>query len=229
MSNVAVTAAEAPFVPGISQHCDQWCSYCPMTARCLAYRRFVARQEQQGPDAFRDFDDVIAFTREIAAMEGRTTPELDALLSPDPTVRDSVPEVDDPLDDLAARYAFDVARFLGRRGWTPPIRPTPQPSPLDVVAWYHEMMHLRLSRALASAILAERGRRENIVDANGCAKVVLVGIDRSRAALRRLRGQRDDTRGVALLETLDALSAAVERRFPFARDFIRPGLDAPVA
>jgi len=228
-AHVAQTPLDPAFVPGISQHCDQWCSYCAMTAHCLAYCRSTERREQQGPEAFKNFDDVIEFTREIAAAEGRTTPELDALLSPDPTVRDSVPDVDDPLDDLAARYAFEAARFLERRSWMPPVRPTPQPSSLDVVAWYHVLIHLRLGRAVASAILAARGRADRIVDANGCAKMVLVGIDRSRAALRRLRGHRDDARVVSLLETLEELAPAVERRFPSARDFIRPGLDGPVA
>ena len=59
--------------------------------------------------------------------------------------------------------------------------------------------------------------------------MVLVGIDRSRAALRRLRGARDDERIASLLDTLDRLAPAIERRFPAARAFIRPGLDGSVA
>jgi hypothetical protein len=215
-------------VPGIYEHCDQWCSYCPMTARCLAHRRLRARQAQNGPDAFSSLEDVIEFTREVSRAEGRPTPELDALLSPDPAVQASLPEIDDPLDDLASRYEFETMRFLERRHWTPPVRPTPQPSSIDVVAWYHVLIQSRLARALARSMEAARGRADRLVDANGCAKMVLIGIDRSRAALGRLRGLCDDQRVASLLDTLDRLGPAVEQRFPAARAFIRPGLDGPI-
>ncbi len=218
----------AALVPGIYEHCDQWCSYCPVTSRCLAYRRMKAREEQFGIP-FRNVEEIIEFTREVTAEEGRSTPELDALLSPDPVVRSLIPEVDDPLDDLVSRYWFEAQRFLERRNWMPPVQPAPQPSPIDVVAWYHALMASRLGRALMSATQALRGRAERLIDANGCAKMILIGIDRSHAALRRLRGQRDDRRVVALIETLEQLGPAVERRFPGARAFIRPGLDGPLA
>ncbi len=220
--------SDPTLVPGIYEHCDEWCSYCPVTAHCLAYRRLRALLEENGVAAFRSFEDVIEFTREVHAAEGQSTPELDALLSPDPAVRALVPEVDDPLDDLATRYLFEAGRFLQRRSWVLPIPPPPQPSPIDVVAWYHVLIQSRLGRALAGAIQASRGRAERMSDANGCVKMVLVCIDRSHAALRRLRGQRDDARVVRLLETLEQLGPAIERRFPFARAFIRPGLDGPV-
>jgi hypothetical protein len=58
--------------------------------------------------------------------------------------------------------------------------------------------------------------------------MVLIGIDRSRAALGRLRGLCDDQRVASLLDTLDRLGPAVEQRFPAARAFIRPGLDGPI-
>jgi hypothetical protein len=225
----AEAASDSALVPGIYEHCDQWCSYCPMTAHCLAYRRLQARQEQNGPEAFTSFEDVIEFTREVSAAEGRSTPELDALLSSNPAVRASLPEVDEPLDDLASRYAFEVGRFLQRRGWMPPVQSPPQPSPIDVVAWYYLLIETRVARALARSVQAARGRADRMADANGCAKMVLIGIDRSRAALRRLRGARDDGRVASLLETLERLAPAIEQRFPSARAFIRPGLDGPLA
>lgn len=228
-SQSAEALADPSLVPGIYEHCDQWCSYCTMTSRCLAHRRYQALAEEHHGTAFRSMEDLIEFSREVSAAEGRSTPELDALISPDPTARALVPEVDDPLDDLASRYSFEAFRFLERRHWMPPVQPGPQPAPLDVVAWYHLLIHSRLFRALASAAQAARGRPERIVDANGCAKMVLVAIDRTRAALRRLRGDRDDARVVALLETLDELAEATQERFPSARAFIRPGLDGPLA
>jgi len=220
---------DCALVPGIYEHCDQWCSYCAATARCLAFRRMQERQAQWGTP-FKSLEDIIEFTREVKAEEGSLTPELDVLLSPDPATRMAVtPEIDDPLDDLASRYVFEAHRFLERRNWMPPIQVAPQPSPLDVVAWYHLLIGTRVGRALASAIQAANGRGAWMEDANGCAKMVLVGIERSHRALRTLRGQRDDARVVVLLETLEQLAPAIERRFPAARAFMRPGLDGPLA
>ncbi len=221
-------AGEAGVVPGIYEHCDEWCSYCPMTSRCTAFRRLAARPRKHDGEAFDSLEEAIEFSREVRAAEGKPTPELDALLSPDPVVRATMPEVDDPLDDLATRYAFETSRFLHHRRWLPPVRPTPQPSPIDVVAWYHVLIETRIDRALTSALRSRGGSGDGMMDANGCAKMVLVGIDRSCAALARLRGMRDDWRVASLLETLERLGPAVERRFPEARAFMRPGLDAPV-
>ncbi len=216
-------------VPGIYEHCDQWCSYCAATTRCLAFRHLRVRQEQFR-EPLRSLEDVIEFTREVKAEEGSLTPELDMLLSPDPAKRMALmPDVDDPLDDRGYRYAFEAHRFLERRHWMPPIQVAPQPSPIDVIAWYHLLIGTRICRAIVSQMQASRGRRDAwLDDANGCAKMVLVGIDRSHAALRRLRGQRDDARVAGLIETLEHLGPAIERRFPAARAFIRPGLDAPL-
>jgi len=226
------TSEDAPgpaALPGVFEHCDRWCDYCTVTSQCPACRRPGDPDARRGPDAFRRLDDLVEFARDIAAEEGRMSPDLRALRSSDPAVPASVSSVDDPLDDLAWRYTFEAARFLEHRHWLPPVCPSPQPSPLDVVAWYHVLINMRLGRALASAIQARRGMADRAMDANGCAKMVLVAIDRSHASLRRLRGWRDDARVVMLLETLEQLSRGVEGRFPSARGFIRPGLDGPVA
>ncbi len=225
---IADASRDSTLVPGIYEHCDQWCSYCEATTRCLAFRRLQVRQERGAP--FCTLEDVIEFTREVRAEEGNLMPELDVLLSADPAKRMALmPDVDDPLADLAYRYACETQRFLERRHWMPPVQIAPQPSALDVVAWYHVLIETRVERALASEMQAHRGRGRWMEDANGCAKMVLVGIDRSHAALRKLRGQRDDARVTALLETLEHLGPAVERHFPDARTFMRPGLDGPVA
>ena len=65
------------------------------------------------------------------------------------------------------------------------------------------------------------------MDANGSAKVALVAMDRSIAAWRALRislPEKSETIKPLLIE-LSGLRAAVEGRFPRARDFIRPGFD----
>jgi hypothetical protein len=66
-------------------------------------------------------------------------------------------------------------------------------------------------------------------DSEGSAKIALIGIDRSLSAWGELAAQWDG-RGAAIGEIVNHLSrlrAMVEKEFPRARDFIRPGFDTP--
>lgn len=231
MSSHPLPIADDPaLVPGVYNHCDQWCSYCQLTARCLVHRIWL-EWRQRGHGEFSDFADVIAFTREVAAAAGATTPELDALLSPNPADRAGLDTVDDPLERLGREYAGEASRFLQLSGWMAPPEngwPLPQPAPLDVVAWYHVFIAAKVYRALASEAQGARGRVGMLEDANGSAKVALVGIDRSRAAFRRLAHHHDVPRIARILALLDRLGSGLEARFPDARAFPRPGLDAAI-
>ena len=62
-----------------------------------------------------------------------------------------------------------------------------------------------------------------------CAKLAIVSIDRSRAALEGLRGTFGVDRIDPLIAILGELTCGLEQRVPDARAFVRPGLDCPVA
>jgi hypothetical protein len=69
--------------------------------------------------------------------------------------------------------------------------------------------------------------RASRMDSNGSAKIALVAMDRSIAAWRALQislPEKSETIKPMLIE-LSGLRGDVEKRFPCARDFIRPGLD----
>jgi len=69
--------------------------------------------------------------------------------------------------------------------------------------------------------------RANRMDSNGSAKVALVAIDRSIAGWCSLQMALPDKAHTInpILVELDRLRRLTEKRFPQARDFIRPGLD----
>lgn len=99
---------------------------------------------------------------------------------------------------------------------------------LDVVHWYLFFIDVKLRRAVASRVDAARdGASEFSGDADGSAKIALVAIDRSIGGWARLRahlaGEADAM--LDLLVQLERLRRAVEREFPHARDFKRPGFD----
>jgi hypothetical protein len=230
MSRPAVTTPiqDPSLIPAVHRYCDEWCARCPVTARCLVRRLLLEREKRHGTSYDMSLEEIIEFTHEVAAAEGRTTPELDALLSPDPAVRARVPEVDNPLTRLGARYAMEADWYLRSCGWTPPSSPdTPDPSLLDVLAWYHVFIRLRIDRAVTSHLQAVRGRQDRLEDALGCAKLVLVSLDRSREALEGLQRESGEPYIGRMLTTLSELTQMMEVRFPAARSFVRAGLDGP--
>lgn len=225
-------AADPNLIPGVYNYCDQWCTYCPVTGRCLAFRCLKDREHRSAGDIFTDMaasvNEVIAFTRDVVAAEGGSTPELDALAALAPLEAPPLPEIDDPLEGLGRQYAIEASRFLIT---TPPaaVRPVDArpsgPAPIEVVMWYHVLIAVKIFRALVSEAQAAQGQADRAEDAAGTAKVALLGVDRSRKALKQIVAKTHDPRAFRLITLLDQLGSRLEGRFPNARAFVRPGLD----
>ena len=99
-------------------------------------------------------------------------------------------------------------------------------TPVNVVAWLHMMIASKTFRALVSLHKASHGEPWFCDDANATAKLVLTSIDRSRAAFEEMeKVDPSDARVANLGDYLGMMSAAMEKRFPEARAFVRPGLD----
>jgi hypothetical protein len=65
-------------------------------------------------------------------------------------------------------------------------------------------------------------------DANGSAKLVLVAIQKSRAAIERMQANEPGEDFTGLTSALVTLERGIEERFPDARTYVRVGLDVPV-
>ena len=179
-------------IPGVHHYCDEWCDYCPVTARCLgflctqAYRMERGRNEDE--DTFASMEEAVEFTRQLSAIEGVRTDELDELLAHPPG--ESGVRTEDPLAERALDYAARAEILLlpialqlaSRRSARSPSGPSPE----EVTIWYHLRIYMKIFRALVSAPQAtcDEGARSD--DALGCAKLALVSIERSRSALRTL-------------------------------------------
>ena len=94
--------------------------------------------------------------------------------------------------------------------------------------WYHLRIYMVLFRALV-ARTGGNACADRIEQATGCAKLALMSVQRSRAALDSLRGGTDEAEIEALMALLETLERGVDERFPKAREFVRVGLDCPVA
>jgi hypothetical protein len=229
-------AADPALIPGVYNYCDQWCTYCPVTARCLAFRCLKDRENRSAGDIFTDMaaslNEAIAFTRDVVAAEGGSPPELAALAALPPLETPAMPTIDDPLERLGRQYAMETSRFLMATPSTAfhtagnvASRPG-GPTPIEVVMWYHVLIAVKIFRALVSDEHAKQGQPDRAEDAAGTAKVALLAIERSRKALRQISSGSHDPRALRLITLLDRLGSDVEARFPNARAFVRPGLDS---
>jgi hypothetical protein len=100
--------------------------------------------------------------------------------------------------------------------------------PVEVVGWYQHLIYVKLMRAIRGE-LAEQLEilDEYPKDSDGSAKVALIGIDRSIAAWGEIRNlfPHRNNQILDILVHLEQLRRTVEKTFPNARAFIRPGFD----
>jgi hypothetical protein len=97
---------------------------------------------------------------------------------------------------------------------------------LDVVAWYQYFIGAKVHRALHGAEDADEPE-DMPRDCDGSAKIALMAVDRSIAAWATLRKAVADEADTILdfMVLLDRLRRGMEKAFPDARAFVRPGFD----
>jgi hypothetical protein len=165
------------------------------------------------------------------------------------------PEADKPrvvhlLPAMAQRYALLVDERVKNNGdWIEPeptlspnhlhlIKgpPPPREDPisrkeaLEVILWYQVFLPPKLGRAWMSKAEEVETEEDDIPkDSEGSAKIALIGIDRSLSAWGELAAQWEGQSAAIgkIASHLTRLREMVEKEFPRARDFIRPGFDTP--
>ena len=103
---------------------------------------------------------------------------------------------------------------------------------LEVVQWYQHQIYVKLARAISGQMEEESEIDDELAqyakDSDGSAKVALIGLDRSIGAWGII-GRRFPTFRShdvpAILTHLERLRRSVEKVFPDARGFLRPGFD----
>ncbi len=97
----------------------------------------------------------------------------------------------------------------------------------EIVQWYMHQLYVKLKRAMS---VYDDGEDEDdlmMSDANGSAKVALIGTERSMIAwekiMRMLPTAEDDI--LEILALLQKIRMLIDKQFPSAVNFKRPGLD----
>jgi hypothetical protein len=165
------------------------------------------------------------------------------------------PKADEPkvvhlLPSMAQRYAQLVDEWTKNNSdWLEPetrqspnhlqlVKESPNPredpisrkEALEVILWYQVFLPPKLYRAVLSKTEEMETEEDDYPkDSDGSAKIALIGINRSLCAWGELAAQWEG-KGAAIgkiVNHLTCLREMVEKEFPQARAFLRPGFDTP--
>jgi hypothetical protein len=237
-------AGDERFIPGIHNYCDRWCERCPQTSRCLNFA--LSEEEFADPEA-RDikneafwkklsevFSDTLDLLKEAAEERGIDLEALDTEpIQEEANRREEMAEGHE-VCRAAKIYSNLVEDWFTSTESLFPASPAlggedmDLEEALEVIRWYQHFIYVKLMRAVQGE-LEERdeGIDEFPRDSEGSAKIALVGIDRSIGAWGTVYAGDllHDEKTLRFVAYLDRLREEVEKTFPKARSFIRPGFD----
>ncbi len=250
-------ARNPQLVPGIYNYCDRWCERCTHTTRCLNFQMEQEENRTRSPEAhdihneafwkgmIESFLQVIEMLREDLERKGIVITDAELAAAAFSEDRDHERASRHPLARAAQAYGDLVEQWFktSRRAWRAKGKELQQAFELrlpgraprrewarlqeavEVIRFYQRFLYPKLGRAL-------RGRLEGdpCGDAAGSAKIALIAMDRSLGAWGRMLAQFPEREAATLplLIHLEKLRRDVEKTFPKARAFVRPGLDKPL-
>ncbi len=238
-------AAEKRFIPGVYNYCDRWCERCPLTSRCLNFS--ISQEEFPDPEAqdirnkafWNKLSETLAESLELlkegAKKWGIDLETLDSTEDIENIKAKDVAAKNHLLFRAAKRYIEIVEDWFKEREtlFFETVAAAREGVSLDetleVIRWYQYFISAKIIRAVRGKVEDdEEGDDEFPRDSDGSAKIALIAIDRSIAAWAVIRHYvTDDAKGVIdAIAFLDSLRQAVEKTFPNARSFIRPGFDS---
>jgi hypothetical protein len=238
-------AADKRFIPGIYNYCDRWCERCPQTFHCLNF--FLSEKEFSDPETHDIRNE--AFWTKLSGILGETLEllreaakewgiELDTLGSMD-NAEDMKAKHEAAENHLlcraAKRYGEMVEDWLTERETlffetaAAAREGVDLEEAFEVIRWYQYFISPKIMRAVRGKVEEEEEEKcdEFKSDSDGSAKIALIVMDRSIGAwavIRHYDTHRDE-RVLDIIAFLDRLRQAVEKAFPNARSFIRPGFD----
>ena len=223
----------------ISAYCDRWCERCAFTTRCSAYAVHAAVAMCDG-----DFAAAIELAVGVPPDKERLGRQRleEQLAEYQPTERElaevgrEIEEGDQRVDESPLTTDALVASTLMHQWLSAHSKSLDDHDDrtvrdaVEIAGWDCHLIAAKLHRALSGRDTAEHdGCADDDPiqnDWNGSAKVALISLDRSIVAWNRIAVTIADADAAAIAQRLQDLRVAVERAFPNARRFVRPGFDA---
>jgi len=255
MKKIAEISKDKQHISGIYNYCDRWCERCTQTSRCLNYsiadEEFADPESRDiTNEAFWKkisgiFQDTIAMIAEHAAELGIDLDNLEFDEAEEQSVTDAAEG--HALSRAARAYIDMVEAWFDRT--SPLFVDNEEPETkkrssvvnikdmedndmqetVEVIRWYEPQIYVKLMRALSGRIEEQSAPTEELdsfaKDSDGSAKVALIGIDRSLASWKIINNRLPGEEVRRIMNHLHHLRNKVEKDFPDARSFIRPGFD----
>jgi hypothetical protein len=238
-------AAEKRFISGIYNYCDRWCERCPLTSRCLNFS--ISQEDSSDPEAqdirneafwnklSETFAETLEQLKESAKEWGIDLETLDSTQDIE-NIKAKDKAAENHLLSRASKRYIEIVEdwFKGRETLFFETAAAAREGvnldeAFEVIRWYQYFVSAKIIRAVRGKVEDdEEGEDEFPRDSDGSAKIALIAIDRSIAAWAVIRHYvTDAAKGVIdAIAFLDGLRQAVEKAFPKARSFIRPGFDS---
>jgi hypothetical protein len=219
------------FIVGIFNYCDRWCETCAFTSRCRLFADVAEIEAKLDPN-LKEVADAPPLAEEMAPPPQRMKEMIQEIndATNDTTLdKQAEPRQPPPEHLLIEARADDY--FTRAHTW---LRALAFPlndvsDPRAVINWFHLQIVVKVHRAVRGLAEDDPRDRDWPADHDGSAKVALLGIERSHAAWLEAVERGIVTRSDAepLISDLVWLEDALERVFPNAHAFVRPGFDEP--
>ncbi|MBS2100363.1 hypothetical protein [Carboxylicivirga linearis] len=229
------TSNSSEYITGIHNYCDGRCNKCDFTKRCSSYALNEEMNNVTNNDDNESSDDNLMiilkatteFIEEELEKRGIDAQEtINELSNTDNVVNDKK----HPLEIKAESYAEKVKRWLDSNQREIESRIVSEQTTIknyfESITWFQLFIPAKVSRAL-SIFKNSQMQSSDEYDSNGSAKAALLGMDESIEAWENLMNnipQKEDSI-LNILRHLSEIRAEVEKTFPKAREFKRPGFD----
>jgi hypothetical protein len=230
------------YIDFISAYCDRWCERCAFTDRCSQFAVSSALAMCDG-DFAAAMELAVGPSRRPGAAPQKSLEERlsDRFFDYEPTAKE-LDEIGreleerrerirrDPLAEISLDYAIAAHRWLTQheeltKGADAAVREA-----IDIIKWDAHFIHVKIMRALdgrdehlSGAFPVKRAVQS---DWNGSAKVALLSIQRSERAWAEVAGATKEEAAAVLARSLTKLREGMDKAFPRAMDFRRPGFDS---
>ena len=225
-------------IPGIHNYCDRWCERCAFVSRCTVG---ISEFEMDGPE--RDLQNkelwehmsmIFQATFEMIAEGAR---EMGIDLSEVATEYEKPVHHQTSAEKLAKEYGYRLLDWLKannelfdqKAGVVSLINEQQVVSfkdAVDVVSWYSLFITVKIHRATLTPYSFDDEETDNY-DKNGSAKIAMISVSRSLEAFSFLYNQLPEMEDDILkfLVDLSRIKRLLQKKFPEAMNFKRPGLD----
>ena len=237
-------AGEERFIPGIYNYCDRWCERCPQTSHCL---NFACSEEEFADPETRDFENeafweklsesfrtALELLKDAADEHGIDLESLEAGPSDEELERKDEMAKSHEVCRAAKVYSDIVQDWFASPANLLVASPALDgegaslEEAMEVIRWYQHFIYVKLMRAVRGE-LDERGEELDDLpkDSEGSAKIALIAIDRSIGAWGTVYAHDSfpNEKILRFIAYLDRLREEVEKTFPAARSFARPGFE----